>query len=176
MGYAVISTWKMSFPALTEAARTLASDGRPVDAIQTAIRIVEGDESIDTVGYGGLPNRAGTVELDAAYMDGDTGLFGSVMGVRDVEHPIDLAVHLSQNRLNSALCGVGAEACARSEGFAMRDMLSANSLSRYERERGKNSAGIPEARAFSRYSAIVRMPASMVDMYGLDRQKRVMSR
>lgn len=38
-----------------------------------------------SVGYGGLPNIQGTVQLDAAYMDGDTCQIGGVAGMSDVK-------------------------------------------------------------------------------------------
>jgi len=41
-----------------------------MDAVEKGINVPEDDPKVTSVGYGGLPNEEGVVELDAAIMDG----------------------------------------------------------------------------------------------------------
>src|SRR5688500_6242289 len=59
----------------------------PVEAAVRGIEPVENDPDDDSVGYGGLPNEEGVVELDACCMDGITGLGGAVASLRNIKNP-----------------------------------------------------------------------------------------
>ena len=62
----------------------LLKDGKDAgDAIETAIREVEDFPYYKSVGYGGLPNEEMEVEMDAAFMDGDTLDIGAVAAIKD---------------------------------------------------------------------------------------------
>lgn len=123
LNYAFLSTWKMSFQGIGEASRLVGE--RPLrDCICAAVRAVEDDPAFRSVGYGALPNLEGEVELDAAYMDGDTMRFGGIIAVRDIANPIDVAASLSTRKLNCLLSGQGAEDYARANSFPFRDMLT----------------------------------------------------
>lgn len=50
----------------------LSQGGNALDAVELACRVVEDDPDNQSVGYGGLPNALGEVELDASIMDGRT--------------------------------------------------------------------------------------------------------
>ena len=56
----------------------LRRGGRALDAVEAACRVTEDDPSDHSVGYGGLPNVIGEVELDASIMDGRTLRAGAV--------------------------------------------------------------------------------------------------
>ena len=65
-----VATWHFGKIAVSAAAEVLTA-GSAVDAVEAGVNAVE----IDTkdqyfVGYGGLPNADGIMELDAAIMDG----------------------------------------------------------------------------------------------------------
>ena len=60
----------------------LRRGGRAVDAVELACRFNEDDPDDQSVGYGGLPNVLGEVELDASIMDGRTLRAGAVAGVQ----------------------------------------------------------------------------------------------
>lgn len=113
----MISTWKMSLPALQDA---LTKDSIE-DAVEHAIMHVEDDPSIDCVGYGGLPARDGTVLLDAAWMDGRMLRFGAVMATEGIRNPIRAARMLCGRSTNCMLAGRGAERFAIEAGLPMRD-------------------------------------------------------
>lgn len=76
--WGIIATWRMAIEGITAASHILQNDGTAGDAIETAIRAVEDFEYYKSVGYGGLPNEDMEVELDAAFMDGDTLDIGAV--------------------------------------------------------------------------------------------------
>ena len=88
-----------------------------------------------SVGYGGLPNEDCEVELDAAYMDGDTLDIGAVAGIKDYKNPISIARKLSKERFNCFLVGAGAEAYAHKEGFERVNMLTDRAKMHYQKRR-----------------------------------------
>ena len=94
------------------------------DAIETAVREVEDFPYYKSVGYGGLPNEEMEVELDAAYMDGDTLDIGAVAAIRDFANPVSIARRLSKEKVNNLLVGEGAEKFAHREGFERKNMLT----------------------------------------------------
>jgi len=137
MGFAIISTWKMSYAGLIAGYESLKGGANVKEAIRAAIHVVEDDESVDSVGYGALPNQDGVMEFDASYMDSETGRFGSVMALRGYAHPIDVAMGLSDRRLNCQLVGQGAAKFAQENGFATKEMLTDAARKRYLEEKGK---------------------------------------
>jgi N4-(beta-N-acetylglucosaminyl)-L-asparaginase len=68
--------------ALGRGMEILKKGGDTLDAVVAAVTIVEDDPNDDSVGYGGLPNEEGEVELDASVMHGPTGREGGVSGDR----------------------------------------------------------------------------------------------
>lgn len=139
MKNSVISTWKMSFKGCGLARDVLAEGGSLSNAIKAAINDVENNPDYLSVGYGGLPNREGIVELDAAYMDGDNSHYGAIIGVRNIANPIDMAIHLSEKQLNCILNGHGAEQYAARHGFEFKNMLTARARKRWENEEEKSN-------------------------------------
>lgn len=124
MTYAMIGTWRMAYEGLCQGMDLLSEDGRSADAIETAIQEVENYPYFKSVGYGGLPNANGLVEMDSAFMNGDTFEVGAVMGIRDVKNPISVARSLSHEHFNSVLVGAGATEYATVNGFERKNMLT----------------------------------------------------
>lgn len=122
--WGVIATWQMALSGTAQAGEILNGGGGAGDAVEALIRQVEACPEYTSVGYGGLPNREGVVELDAAYMDGDSLAQGAVAGIRQVRHPVSVARSLSARHANSFLVGDGAGRYARDGGFEMADMLT----------------------------------------------------
>lgn len=103
--WGIIATWRMALEGVTESASALAA-GKPVaPAVVDAVAAVEDFPFYKSVGYGGLPTENGEVELDAAYMDGDTLAFGAVGNLVDIANPVRVAHALSRQRYNSLLVG-----------------------------------------------------------------------
>lgn len=124
MAYSLIGTWKMALDGV-RAGEALLRNGHPVrSAIEAAVSVIEDDPRFVSVGYGGLPNLLGQVELDAAYMDGGSLRFGAIMGVHSIQNPIRVAAALSERRTSCVLVGLGAERFAEQNGYAMRNMLT----------------------------------------------------
>ena len=122
--WGIIATWRMALEGIEEAEKILIQDGEASQAIETAIRNVEDFPYYKSVGYGGLPNEAMEVELDAAYMDGDTLDIGAIGAIKDFANPISIAKRLSKEKVNNMLVGYGAEKFAYDEGFESKNMLT----------------------------------------------------
>lgn len=143
-GY-MVATWKMALGGTQEGMRILKGNGNLHRAIVEAVKSVENNENFVSVGYGGLPNRDGYVELDAAFMDGDTLGAGGVMAVQGIKNPIELACSLSRCSRNCFLAGKGAEEYALSQGVKIQNLMSANAKRRYESSLENNLKGDMEA-------------------------------
>ena len=77
--------------AIEKAMELLKAGADPLDAAIAGVAIVEADPNDRTVGYGGIPNEEGVVELDAAVMHGPTHGGGAVASIRDIMHPAAVA-------------------------------------------------------------------------------------
>ena len=122
--WGIIATWRMAVEGITTASKMLKEGADAGDAIETAIREVEDFPYYKSVGYGGLPNEEMVVELDAAYMDGDTLDIGAIAAIKDFANPVSIAKRLSKEKVNNLLVGEGAEKLAHKEGFERKTMLT----------------------------------------------------
>src|ERR1700761_6767313 len=80
------------------------------DTLESAITVVTGpenDPNDDSVGYGGLPNEEGVVELDACCMHGPTRRAGAVGGVRDIKNVASVARAVMEHTGHVMLVGEG---------------------------------------------------------------------
>lgn len=119
----VISTWSHGLAANEAAWTILAKDGRALDAVEAGVRVSEADEAVNSVGYGGLPDRDGKVTLDACIMD-ELGNAGSVAFLQNIMHPISVARKVMENTPHVMLVGEGAYRFAIQNGFKPENMLS----------------------------------------------------
>src|SRR5262245_52754382 len=100
------------------------------DTLDAAIRVVKGaedDPNDDSVGFGGLPNEEGVVELDACCMHGPTRRAGSVGGVRNIKNVPQVAQAVMQHTGHVMLVGEGAERFAVAMGFPRENLLTERS-------------------------------------------------
>jgi beta-aspartyl-peptidase (threonine type) len=102
--------------ALQAGAAVLDKGGSAVDAVETAIRLME-DNPLFNAGKGAVFTAAGKNELDAAIMDGSTMMAGSVAAVTRTRHPISLARAVMEKSPHVMLVGEGADAFAASQGL-----------------------------------------------------------
>jgi N4-(beta-N-acetylglucosaminyl)-L-asparaginase len=104
-----IATWKMAKDGVTIGHEVLSKTGDLKKALSAAICDVENNPEYTSVGYGGLPNQEGKVQLDAAYMDGDDLSIGAVMALEQIKNPIKVAMSLNSQSYNNILVGKGAK-------------------------------------------------------------------
>jgi N4-(beta-N-acetylglucosaminyl)-L-asparaginase len=112
---------------LTCVARAFAlmTEGRDVlDALVEGVSIVELDPEDTSVGYGGLPNAEGVVQLDASCMHGPTRRAGAVACLEGVRTPAKVAKLVLENTDHHLLVGPGAQAFARQMGFTIEADLN----------------------------------------------------
>ncbi|MBW4827585.1 MAG: N(4)-(beta-N-acetylglucosaminyl)-L-asparaginase [Clostridiaceae bacterium] len=122
----------MALEGVQKANELLENKESSGDAIEIAIKMVEDFPYYKSVGYGGLPNENGEVELDAAYMDGDSLSIGAVAGIKDFKNPISIARKLSEEKFNCFLVGHGAEEYAHKNGFERANMLTDRAIIHYK--------------------------------------------
>lgn len=135
--WGVIATWRMAHDGVKKASQLLQANGTAGDAVEALIKTVEAYPYYKSVGYGGLPNENGEVEMDAAFMDGDTLAQGAVAGIHQVFHAVSVARALSHDHYNSFLVGQGATQYAQLNGFEMRNMLTDRAKKRWEKRRAE---------------------------------------
>src|SRR4051812_35043817 len=111
----VIATWPFGLPASQVAWHSLAAGGAALDAVVDGVTWCEDDESVDSVGYGGLPDASGEVTLDACVMD-HAGRCGGVACLRRVRHAAKVARAVMEKTPHVLLVGEAATAFARSQG------------------------------------------------------------
>lgn len=131
---AIIATWRMALDGVENAMSQLHEGASISDAVQLAVMNVEDNPLFHSVGNGGLPNENGKVELDAAWMDGNTLNYGAVMAVEGLKNPISVARKLSGKQRNNVLAGEGALQYAINNQFAMRNNLSSLSLKKWKEQ------------------------------------------
>ncbi|BAM01958.1 N(4)-(beta-N-acetylglucosaminyl)-L-asparaginase [Caldilinea sp.] len=112
----------------------LRAGGSALDAVELACRVIEDDPDDHSVGYGGLPNALGEVELDASIMDGATLRAGAVAAVQGYGRAITLARRVMEETPHVLLAARGAERLAAELGEQPQDQRTEEALRRW-RER-----------------------------------------
>ncbi len=135
----VIATWPFGQTAVKVAAPLLEQGKPALDAAIAGAQAIEDDPKVMSVGYGGLPNAVGAVQLDACVMDGQTLACGAVAGLENVKHPAALARRVMEKTPHILLVGDGARWFAMEQGFPLEDLHTPESLAQWYRTRPKNS-------------------------------------
>jgi N4-(beta-N-acetylglucosaminyl)-L-asparaginase len=110
--------------AVKLAVERMTAGSSPVDAAVAGVGLVEADPDDVTVGYGGLPNEDGVVQLDAAVMDGTTMRAGAVGALENIKHPAQVALEIMRRTTRILLVGEGALRFARAHGFPEENLLT----------------------------------------------------
>lgn len=113
--------------ALAKGMEILKTGGDTLEAVVATVAIVEDDPNDDSVGYGGLPNEVGVVELDASVMHGPTHRAGSVASVQRIKNVARLAKTVMENTNHVMMVGDGARRFAVDEGFEEMNLLTEHS-------------------------------------------------
>jgi len=95
-----------------------------LDALIAGVNIVELDPLDDSVGYGGLPNAEGVVQLDSCCMHGPKKRAGGVACIEGVRTPSLVAKAVMEQTDHHLIVGKGAQDFARSMGFKIEDDLN----------------------------------------------------
>jgi N4-(beta-N-acetylglucosaminyl)-L-asparaginase len=108
-----------------ETAFSMITSGSDVlDALIAGVNIVELDPLDDSVGYGGLPNADGVVQLDSCCMHGPAKRAGGVAAIEGVRTPSRVAQLVMDTTDHHLLVGKGAQDFARDMGLTIEDDLN----------------------------------------------------
>jgi N4-(beta-N-acetylglucosaminyl)-L-asparaginase len=144
--YLVIATWPFGMTAVKTAA-ALLQEGKPaLDAALAGAQAVEDDPKVHSVGFSGIANAIGTVQLDACVMDGQTMSCGAVAGVENIRHVAALARRVMERTPHILLVGEGARLFAVEQGFPLETLNTPESVAEWEklqRERSRRRVPAP---------------------------------
>lgn len=121
------TTLKGGINATTRAMEILKAGGDTLDAVIAGVNLVEDDPWDDSVGYGGLPNEEGEVELDSSVMHGPTRRCGAVAALKYIKNPSKVAKLVMDRTDHVMLVGEGALRFALQHGFKKEDLLTEHS-------------------------------------------------
>ncbi len=110
--------------ATERAMQILRQGGNVMDAVIAGVNIVEDDPKDMSVGYGGLPNEDGVVQLDASVMYGPTHGSGAVAAIENIKNPSKVAKLVMERTNHCLLAGEGAFRFALAHGFKKEDLLT----------------------------------------------------
>jgi N4-(beta-N-acetylglucosaminyl)-L-asparaginase len=113
--------------AVGRAFELMEKGGDPLDAAIAGVNIVEDDPEDMTVGYGGIPNQDGVVQLDACVFHGPTARAGAVAALEGVKNPTKVAKLVMETTDHVLLVGPGARWFADVNGFARDNLLTEKS-------------------------------------------------
>ncbi len=117
--------------AVEKALELIRSGSDALDAVIAGVNLVEEDPNDTSVGYGGLPNADGVVELDSSVMHGPTGRAGAVAALQGVKYPSKVARLVLQRTDHVLLVAEGAQRFARMHGFPIEDLLTDRARERW---------------------------------------------
>jgi N4-(beta-N-acetylglucosaminyl)-L-asparaginase len=108
-----------------EIAFGMITDGKDVlDAVIAGVNLCELDPEDTSVGYGGLPNAEGVVQLDASCMHGPLKRAGAVACIEGVRTPSLVAQKVMNETDHHLLVGKDAQRFAKSLGFKIEEDLN----------------------------------------------------
>jgi N4-(beta-N-acetylglucosaminyl)-L-asparaginase len=113
--------------ACSKAMELVKAGGDTLDAVIAGVNIQELDPNDTSVGYGGLPNEDGIVELDASCMHGPSRRGGAVGALRGIKTPSNVAKLVMSETDHMMLVGEGALRFAKAYGFKEEDLLTERS-------------------------------------------------
>lgn len=150
----LLTTWSFGLRA-GHAAWRILEEGRPaIDAVEATCVAAEDDEGVDSVGYGGLPDRDGRVTLDGCIMLSSRRC-GSVCAVARCRHPVSLARRVMERTPHVMLAGGGADAFAAEQGLASDALLAPGAEASWRKwmEEASDDGGAARSAEWSRDGA-----------------------
>ena len=131
----IIATWPFGMTATKKGLGLLEAGNAALDAAIAGAQAVEDDPAVTSVGYGGIANAIGVVQLDACVMDGKTLGCGGVAGVENVRHVAALARLVMEKTPHVMLVGEGARLFALEQGFRLDTLNTPASVAQWEKSR-----------------------------------------
>jgi beta-aspartyl-peptidase (threonine type) len=144
MSHGIIVASSNGSVGIEAAIDVLRSGGSAMDAIVVALTLVEANPEDHSVGYSGLPNMLGQVELDASVMEGKGLRAGSVAALQDYQDAALLARSVMDALPHVLIVGEGARRLAAETGLEPKDLSSPESLEIW-RSRTDELAGLGSA-------------------------------
>ena len=120
----VVIASRNGLEATAKAMELIEAGEDTLDAVIAGVNIVEADPEDQSVGYGGLPNEAGVVQLDSSVMHGPTNGAGAVASLENIMHPSKVARDVMQKTDHVLLVGPGALEFAVAMGYEKQDLLT----------------------------------------------------
>ena len=112
---------------LTPGWEILSQKGSLLDAVEKSANVTELDPEDTSVGYGGLPNERGVVQLDSSIMFGPTHNCGSVAALEGIKTPCSVARLVMERTDHIHIVGKGAQDFAVAHGFKVENLLTEES-------------------------------------------------
>src|ERR1051325_1540590 len=132
-----------------------------LDAVIAGVNLCELDPTDTSVGYGGLPNAEGIVQLDSCCMHGPKKRAGGVAALEGVRTPSNAAQKVMDLTDHHLLVGKGAQDFARAVGFTIEADLNTDTSRRlwleWKRRVDPEHYPDPKTRAQAWYDAGLQM-------------------
>jgi len=140
----------------------LMMDGTDVlDALIEGVNILELDPEETSVGYGGVPNADGVVQLDSCCMHGPKRWAGGVAGLEGIRTPSKIAREVARGTDHHLLVGKGAQDFARNLGYTIEPDLNTERSRRiwleWKRRTDKDHYLDPKAREVASLETALKM-------------------
>ena len=117
--------------SVARAIEELANGASTIEAVVQGVNLVEEDPRDTSVGYGGLPNEDGVVQLDSSLMHGPTRGAGAVAAIEGIKRPSLVALDVMRYTDHHLLVGEGAQRFAVSMGHKIEDLVTDESRQRW---------------------------------------------
>lgn len=133
LGKALMVGSENALPGMRAQLEPLLAGGAPLDAAVEVCKVAEADPNDTSVGFGGLPNEDGVVQLDAACMDGRIHKSGAVAAIENILHPIEVARLVLLRTDHCQIFGADAYRFARAHGHPHQELLTEGSRAAWMR-------------------------------------------
>lgn len=160
----LLASWREPGKVAIDNAWAARKDGADLrTTLEKGLAAAELDPSLVAIGLGSLPNSDGELELDAAMMDGSDLSAGAVCSVRGICPAISVARRVLERTPHVMLSGEQARRFAISQGFRPQNLMTAESIRRYDEWRTNPSESEKQY-----VHAVEAMHGDTVTMLGLE--------